>query len=419
MDPTHTLFAAALGLQEPWKIENVNFDSDKSELTLELGFERGAKFPDPDDPSAACPVHDVREKRWRHLDFFQHRTELVARVPRVKNAEGKVVQVEVPWARPGSGFTLLMEAFVLTLCREMPVAAVARLISEHDTRLWRVIHHYVGEAWEKSDWSEVSRISIDETSTRKGHRYGTGFVEIRGGEASEETLTARLLFLTPGKGADTVGAFAGECRRRGLDPETAITEAAIDMSKAFIRGTTEHLPNAAICFDRFHVMKLCGEACDQVRKEISRREGKLPREAMWSLRGNPDRLSEAALRTREALISEYAEIGRALALREFLQDTWRYASRDLAEEHLSRFCSWAQRSRLQPFVELARTLRRHWDGILNYYHHYATSALIESINGKLQLARRKARGYRNFANFRAIAYWIAGDLEPLPATHTI
>ena len=96
MDPTHTLFAAALGLQKPWKIENVNFDSDNGQLTLELGFERGAKFPDPDDPSTRCPVHDVREKRWRHLDFFQHRTELVARVPRVKNAEGKVVQVEVP-----------------------------------------------------------------------------------------------------------------------------------------------------------------------------------------------------------------------------------------------------------------------------------------------------------------------------------
>ncbi len=256
MDPTYSLFAAALGLQDPWKIEKVDFDSTNGQLTLELGFERGAKFPDSDDPSVSCPVHDVKERRWRHLDFFQHRTELVARVPRVKNAHGKVVQIEVPWARPGSGFTLLMEAFVLTLCREMTVAAVARLVGEHDTRLWRVIHHYVGEAWERSDWKEVSRISIDETATRKGHRYGTGFVEIRGGEASEEALSARLLFLTPGKGADTVEAFTKECRRRGLEPETAIEVAAIDMSRAFIRGTAKYLPNAAICFDRFHVMKL-------------------------------------------------------------------------------------------------------------------------------------------------------------------
>jgi transposase len=413
------LFAAALGLGKPWKIENVRFDGAEGLLAIELGFERGAKFPHPEDASRLCPVHDVKEKRWRHLDFFQHRTELIARVPRVRGENGKVAQVEVPWARPGSGFTLLMEAFVLTLCKEMPVAAVARLVNEHDTRLWRVIRHYVDEAWEEASWEGLTRIAIDETATRKGHRYGTGFVEIRGGEASDEPLSARLLYLTPGKGAETVEAFAAECRRRGLAPETGIEEAAIDRSKAFIKGVGEHLPAAAICFDRFHVMKLCGEACDRVRKEIAQREGvNLPRAAMWSLRGNAGRLSTEARETREALIRQYAEIGRALALREYLQDTWKYASRAMAEEHLHSFCSWAQRSRLKPFVELARTLRRHWEGILNYYRHYSTSALIEAINGKLQLARRKARGYRNFANFRAIAYWIAGGLHPSPATHT-
>ncbi len=81
---------------------------------------------------------------WRHLDFFQHQAYLHARVPRVECAlECGVRKVEVPWARPGSGFTLLFEALVMTLARKMPVAAIAAIISEHDTRVWHIIHHYV------------------------------------------------------------------------------------------------------------------------------------------------------------------------------------------------------------------------------------------------------------------------------------
>lgn len=419
MDPNHLLFQAALGLEEPWKVEGIEFSEEDGTLRISLGFERGAKFPDPKDKQSLCPVHDVSEKSWRHLDFFQHRTELVARVPRIKAADGKVRQVELPWARPGSGFTLLFEAFIMTLCREMAVDAVARLVGEHDTRLWRIIHHYVEAAWSKTDWGKLERIGVDETSTRKGHSYGTAFVEVRGGEKHDESVYARLLYFTQGKDAATVERFVKECERRGLKPAEDITEAAIDMSKAFIAGIGKHLPKAAICFDRFHVMKLCGEACDRVRREVAAATGGLERGGMWALRGNEQRLSKSALNLRHELMRKHKEIGRAMTLREFLQDLWKYVHRGDAEAHLRSFCSWAQRSRLQPFVKLARTLRKHWDGILNYYQHYSTSALIESMNTRLQLARRKARGYRNFSNFRAIAYWIAGDLDLKLATHTI
>lgn len=400
-------------------MEGVEFSEKEGTLRISLGFARGARFPDPQNKASLCAVHDVSEKTWRHLDFFQHRTELVARVPRITGADGKVRQVELPWARPGSGFTLLFEAFVMTLCREMAVDAVADLVGEHDTRLWRMIHHYVEAAWSKSDWEGLERIGVDETSTRKGHAYATAFVEVTGGEKFDEPVHARLLFFTQGKDAATVERFVGECERRGLKPAEQITEAAIDMSKAFISGIGKHLPNAAICFDRFHVMKLCGEACDRVRKDIAAATGGLERGGMWALRGNEERLSSSALCLRQELMRKHKEIGRAMTLREFLQDTWKYAHRADAEAHLRSFCTWAQRSRLKPFVKLARTLRTHWDGILNYYRNYSTSAVIESMNTQLQLARRKARGYRNFRNFRAIAYWIAGDLDISLVTHTI
>jgi transposase len=164
-------------------------------------------------------------------------------------------------------------------------------------------------------------------------------------------------------------------------------------------------------FDRFHVMMLVGEAFDKVRKELSAEVGGLGRGAMWALRGNEGRLSDAMKELRNNLIKEHGKLGRAMNLREFLRDLWGYATIDLAEAHFKSWYSWARRSRLEPFKKVAKTLKDHWDGILAYYDNWTTSAAIEAINGKLQLARKRARGYRNFESFQAIAYWIAGEIK--------
>ena len=110
--------------------------------------------------------------------------------------------------------------------------------------------------------------------------------------------------------------------------------------------------------------------------------------------------------------------GRSGSLRDsfHLADTWNYQNEGDAREHLEDVMRWCGRSRLAPFVALGRSLKRHLEGILGYFRNYTTSAAIEAVNGKLQLARRRARGYRRFENFRAIAYWIAGGLE-IPTTH--
>ena len=103
------LFTAALGLSRPWRVVRTEFDPEATQLDLYLGFDRGARFacPAKDCAHGGCPVHDSAEKTWRHLDFFQHKALLHAQLPRVRCPEHGVRQVAVPWARPGSGFTLL------------------------------------------------------------------------------------------------------------------------------------------------------------------------------------------------------------------------------------------------------------------------------------------------------------------------
>lgn len=401
------LFATGLGLSAPWTVTRSGLQDNGLEgkyLYVDIDLEPGALMPCP-VCSQPCPSHDSEVKRWRHLNFWQHPTHLSARVPRVRCPEHGVRQVHVPWARPGSGFTLLFEAFVMALVGESSVSAAAQLVGEHDTRLWRIVRHYVEGAHARQDWSEVSAVAIDDTATRKGHRYATVVVDLD----PERERPARLLFMTPERTAASVAEFTGAMGAHGATPEQ-VRLVAIDMSAAYQKGVAEHLPLAQVVFDRFHVMQLAGHALDEVRRELQR-EGADVKGALWALRGNASRLSQAQAEVRRALCKQYKELGRAMALRENLQEAWEWHGAAGAELHLKAWCSWAARSRLEPFKKLARTIKSHLEGILAYYPHRITSAAIESINGIIQTARRRARGFRNFANFKAICYWMAGNLD--------
>ncbi len=123
------LFQQALGLQAPWRVAECSFEQRRLELRID--FDKGARFACPECAADGCPVHDTETKTWRHLDFFEHEAYLTARVPRVRCAEHGVHQVAVPWARPQSGFTLLFEALVMALAKQMPVHAIAALVGEH------------------------------------------------------------------------------------------------------------------------------------------------------------------------------------------------------------------------------------------------------------------------------------------------
>src|SRR5712691_6371232 len=249
VDAQLDLFTRALGLAAPWQVVGVDFDESERRLELRIDFPPGARFPCPESGEPS-PVHDTAERTWRHLDFFQHQAYLVARVPRVRCPDGAVRTVEVPWARPGSGFTLLFEALVMTLAAEMPVRAMAKLVAEHDTRLWRVIHHYVDAAWAAEDWSGLTRIGLDETSFRRGQDYVSVFADLD---------RRRVVYAIEGRDAPVVAGFAAELHAHGGDPEQ-VAEVLKDMSAAYREGVAEHLPEAEITFDRFHLAKLMNEA---------------------------------------------------------------------------------------------------------------------------------------------------------------
>ena len=253
------LFTLALGLSGSWRVIRTEFDPEAAQLDLYVGFERGARFVclAKDCVHGECPVHDSVEKTWRHLDFFQHKAFLHARLPRVRCPAHGVRQLSVPWARPGSGFALLFEALVLRFAAAMPMAKVAAMTREHDTRIWRVVEHHVNAARDQLDCTGVRWVGMDETSARKGQDYVSIFADLE---------ARRVVFATEGRSAETVARFAADLAEHGGDPKK-VTDTSSDMSAAFISGIGAHLPNARMTFDRYHLAAKLSEAIDAVRRE--------------------------------------------------------------------------------------------------------------------------------------------------------
>ena len=400
-----SLLQQALGLTQPWTVSRSDFDPEARRLDIQIDFVPGSRFACPSCGAADCPAHDTERMSWRHLNFFQHQAWLNARVPRIRCEHCGVKKIGVPWARPGSGFTLLFEAMIMTMVPAMPVKAVARMVGEHDTRLWRVIHHYVDEARENADAAGVTELAIDETAAGRGQDYITLFVDIG---------QARVLFATEGKDAQTVAAFAEDLTAHGGDP-AAIAEVCIDMSAAFIKGVAEHLPQAEITFDKFHAVKIINDAVDQVRREEVKSRPELKKTRYVWLK-NETSLSSGQREMRDSLARSNLKTARAYQIRLAFQDLYDQPSAEAAADHLKRWYFWATHSRLEPIIEAARTIKRHWDGVLRWFNSNIANGLIEGINSLVQAAKAKARGYRSKRNLIAMVYLLAGKLDlRLPA----
>lgn len=400
------LFQLALGLFPPWLVERCEFDPEQKRLDIFLDFSRGGEFECPECGRTCCKAYDTQNKMWRHLNFFEHVTYLHVRTPRVECPDCGIKQVPVPWAREGSGFTLLFEAYILAMAKEMPVNAVARMVGEYDTRIWRILHHYVESARSEEDYSRVTKIGLDETSSKKGHNYITIFVDMD---------RSKVLFAAPGKDAATLEAFKDDLEAHGGSADR-IEQACCDMSGAYIRGIQDAFPNTSITFDRFHVMKIINEAVDEVRRTEQKSRPELKKTRYGWLK-NPRNLTA----TQRSMIHELnvkklnLKTARAYQIKLTFQDFYEQPRRT-AEAFLKRWYFWATHSRLQPVIDAARTVKRHWDGVLEWFESRITNGVLEGINSLIQAAKAKARGYRSTRNLITILYLIAGKLD-LQVTH--
>ena len=395
------LFEAALGVSDPWFVREVDFDAEAKTLTIQIDFVAGNRFSHP-EVAGAHPVHDTVTKRYRHLNFFQHDCYLEVRTPRVKLPDGRVALVEPDWAGKLSGFTLLFEAMVVALAQQMPFSAVARTVGESWHRVYAICERYVDLAVAELDLAGMTAAAVDETSYRRGHNYLT---------LVADADARKVVFVTEGKEAATVGRFAEHLREHNAAPEQ-IGVVSIDMSPAFIKGVGEHLPNARITFDKFHVVAHASAAVDKTRRIEQKTDPSL-KGLRWTLLKDRDGLPAAQRADLDALIANVTtkRTARAWLYREQLRDILERKQINVVSAMLEQWCTNVMRSKVEPMKEVARMIRKHFDGIVAWTQTRQTNGFLEALNGLFQAAKRKARGYVSFNTMRTVIFLIAGKLD--------
>ena len=309
--------------------------------------------------------------------------------------------VEVPWARKNSGFTLLFEAYSMLLIeREMPVSSVSQTMHATDPRIWRVFNHWVHKAVNKIDMSKVQHIGVDETSKRKGHNYITQFVDLD---------TRKTIFVTEGKGASTFEAFSKALIEKQGKVEN-IKAISMDMSRSFISGALTHFPQAGIIFDKFHIFKALNEAVDMVRRE-EHKENSLLKGHRFTLLYSKKNLSPKKKMELDTLLMTYPTIGKAYGFKESFADIFNECTEN-SVLRLKRWCNIVEQSAIKPLVDFVTMVRSHMFGIKNLFDmRNVNNGILEGLNSKIQLAKKRARGYVNTENFKYMVYFVTGKLK--------
>jgi len=402
-----TLYSRLLGLSSPWGVEKVELKLAEGEVHVWVTLPPKELWVCPDCLERA-PIHDHRERIWRHLDTFQYQTLIHARLPRLDCPTHGVKQIRVPWAEEGSHFTALFEALAIDWMKEAPIAAVAERMHLSWDEAAGVQDRAVRRGLARRRLEPPRYLGVDETSFQRRHEYVSVVTDL------ERT---RVLHVADDRTQDSLDRFWKSLAPGHLASVEAV---AMDMWEPYVLSTRAHLPEAdrKIVFDKYHVAQHLNEAVDKVRRRENREllaDGKswLVRTKYSWLR-NPDNFTSRAWREFGSLRESVLKTARAWALKEAAMCLWDLRYLGVVEKNFRAWYGWAVRSRLEPMKKVARMIKTHWANIQTYFAHRITNAGAESINAKIQMIKYMSRGFRNRERFRNAIYFHCGGLDLYP-----
>ena len=343
-------------------------------------------------------IHDRRLKRWRHLDLGANRCVIECELRRLRCRDCGVHLEAVAWARPDAQHTRDFEDVVAWLAQQMAKTPIAGLLRIGWDTVGRIVERVVKDQLDERRLSGLVAIGVDEISYRRGQRYLTSVVNHQAGA---------IVWCAPGRNAATLQAFFDLLG----DRKSSIRAVSIDMSGGYEKAIRENLPDAEICFDPFHVIRLAQRAVDQVRRDewnaherSHTPKGKWIKGTRWSLLKAPAKQTVPQL----ALLAEVQQANkpmfRAFLLKEELRLLYQLDDARLAPQHLDAWLAWASRSRLEAFVKLARTIRRHRAGILAAIRLGLNNGRLEGLNSRIRLISHRSFGFHSPDPLIALVY---------------
>jgi transposase len=409
------VFHQILALGDAWRVTTVDYVAKERKVNIRIE-ETPQLWGKEQCPHCRC--HQVRgydhapERRWRHLNVCQLESEIVCALPRGQCKEcRKVYTVRAPWEGRSPHCTQEFEAFALTLAREMPVSKAGEILGVTDQKLWRMIFAHVDAAWADLSWENVVWLGADEMNRRKGHNYLTVFVDLQ---------AKRVLLAVEGKDAGVWERFVHELAKHNGHPK-AITQVAIDMSPAYIKGVRDHLGNAVVVYDKYHVVSQVTGAVEAVRRAEVHQDVQARvqlEKTCWLWRKNPEGWTEREAARWQQLKDKPLVTGLAYAMRLELQLAYAAVTERQARSRFLKWCAWVRREAeamtsglLEPMRKAAEMVERHLEGILGHWKAGLTTAFLEGLNSVFSAVKRKARGYRSIEYMTTMLYFVAGKLE--------
>jgi transposase len=339
-----------------------------------------------------CKVRQLYDqyagRLWRHADFGGMRIDLRYATRRVDCRRCGVRVELVPWADPMSAFTRVFEQHVAWCATRMDKTSIAGALRIGWETVGRIIARVVDRLGPADRLEGLTHIGVDELSYRRHHEYVTVIVDHTSGD---------IVWAHPGKNAETLNKFFAD-----LGPERAkrLEAVTLDLSAAYIKSVSENAPQAQLVFDRFHVQRLAHDALDRVRRaQVSEVAGTEHAQAIkktrFALQKNPWNLNDIEREKLALVQARNKPLFRAYLLKETLAAIFDRRQVNVARTKLQEWLAWASRSKLRPFVKVARTIRSHLDGILAYVATGLSNGRSEGTNGKARTITRRAYGFHN------------------------
>jgi transposase len=343
-------------------------------------------------------LYDHRRGRlWRHLDLGGMKVQLRYDLRRVNCSRCGIRTEFVPWAEPDSMFTRPFEDQVAYLAQRMDKTAIVGLMRIAWYTVGSIAERVVQRLLPPDRLSGLRVLGVDELSYRKHHKYVTIITDHE---------TGKVVWAKEGKSAATLDAFFAELGKERCAQLRIVT---MDLSQAYIASVKAHAPQAQIVFDRFHVQRLAHDALDEVRRALvaehtDTEQRRALKKTRFVLQKNPENRSSAERRKVAQIQTINRPLYRAMLLKDSLGSILDRRQYYVARDELQGWLAWASRSKLAPFVRVARTIRKHLQGVLAYLNTGLSNGRSEGLNGKARVITRRSYGLHSAPSLIAMLF---------------